>query len=110
MEVATPGKRTIVSCNGTGKFAFRFNWFRPNNGTPELIISCNMDTNFCRKKPGLHRYHLDMSLSTQQSKIMIDSFDAVFDAGYWSCKDGMVGVGQTTCLKEPGKSKYFCSV
>ena len=83
---------------------------RPNNGKPEVVIGCNIPNTKCSLYNNATGYSVAINQTTQQQTLTIDSFNSVLDVGNWSCTDGMVGAGQTTCTKKvKGKYTYFSS-
>ena len=105
MGAAFLGQKTTLSCEINGTVGHGIRWMRPNNGTPELIIVCNIPNSKCSLYNNATGYSVAINQTTQQQTLTIDSFNSTFDVGIWSCTDGVDGAGQTTCTKKV-RGKY----
>ena len=99
MEPQFIGNETTLLCEITGFIMIGIRWMRPNNGKPEVVIGCNIPNTKCSLYNNATGYSVVINQTTQQQTLTIDSFNSALDVGIWSCTDGMVGAGQTTCMK-----------
>ena len=74
MGAEIPKQKTTLSCEITGTVAGGILWWRPNNGTPQMIFSCNDE---CHLYPG---YSVVIDPATQKHTLTNDSFDTTLDA------------------------------
>ncbi|XP_041372986.1 uncharacterized protein LOC121386222 [Gigantopelta aegis] len=92
------GQSSTLACAITGSIASGIRWVRPNGGSPQEVIWCNVANTMCIPAGGLTGYSASIDSPTQTT-LTIDSFDAATDAGEWICRDGLIGQGPSSCNK-----------
>ncbi|XP_041373731.1 uncharacterized protein LOC121386782 [Gigantopelta aegis] len=93
-----PGQSTNLTCNMIGNIRNGIQWYRPNGGTPQLVVECNIHNIQCDTVKRVTGYTGAID-SPSVNTLVIESFVTSVDAGEWICQDGFSGVGKSTCNK-----------
>ena len=93
-----PGLSSTIHCSITGTVGYGIRWFRPNGGSPQEIMACNKaNYTACEAVGGIAGYSAVVD-SPRGITLTIRSFNVTVDYGYWTCRDGSVGIA-TSCRK-----------
>ncbi|XP_041373078.1 serine-rich adhesin for platelets-like [Gigantopelta aegis] len=100
MNGGYPGKSTTVVCKLTGMTDEGMRIMRPNSGSPQPVLICNSENNLCLALGLIRGYSAIASSLTRTTTVTIESFNASYDAGEWTCYVGKKELGQlSTCTK-----------
>ena len=98
LDSGNPGKSTNLTCKITGTIVSGIRWLRPNGGTLQEVMVCDIWNTECDPAVGITGY-VGVVDSPTQDTLIIDSYSVAVDEGEWICRDGPSGTGQSSCKK-----------
>ena len=85
LDPVQPGSTTQLACSISGSPTSEIMWKRPNNGSRQEVMRCNVTSAVCEPVGGVAGYSAVVD-SPSRITITIESFNTIVDYGYWICR------------------------